>query len=126
MTTGAKVAPAPFFGEAFALPRGVVGDFERCDDPDDFCPGDFALLPELDLDWDRAVSYFFFQASKRACSSGLIFRCAYGHFSAGFLRSPIRCSMHTCSFFSRGVFLAGESDLPRRGVEDPSLFFPEP
>ena len=29
MSTGVSVAPAFFFGEAFALPREVLGDFDR-------------------------------------------------------------------------------------------------
>ena len=76
MSTGATVAPAPFFGDAFAFafPRGVLGDFDRWGEPEDDCEGDFDSLPEPDRDRDRAFSNFFFHFSKRACSSGLIWR----------------------------------------------------
>ena len=132
ISTGATVAPAPFFGDAFAFPRGVFGDFPRCDDPADPCEGDFDLLvPEPDRDLDLAASYFFFHLSKRACSSGLIFRWAYWQLSAVFLHSPIKCFMQTWSFFSVGDARAGEMERPRLGVSDlgveaPSFFFPEP
>ena len=63
MSTGARATPALFLGEAlalpFAFPRGVLGDFERCEEPEELLERDFDRLPELDLDLDRAVSYLF-------------------------------------------------------------------